>query len=54
VVVTNNADLSQEELEAKYAGMTKAELAELLDARGIAHGANETKAELIAHLTDGK
>lgn len=47
-------DMTKEELEAKYSGMTKADLAELLEARGIKFGQNETKAELIAHLVEGK
>lgn len=51
--VANN-EMSTEELEAKYAAMTKADIKELLDAREIKYGENETKAELIVHLTEGK
>lgn len=52
--VQSNDGLSPEELEAKYSQMTKADIAVLLDARNIKYGPNETKAELIAHLTKGE
>lgn len=51
-VIESNKELTKEQLEEKYAEMSKADLKELLDAKSIAYGANETKAELIAHLTE--